>query len=567
MLRDVVGTFLDTLTEREFDGPLLALLAARGFKDVHFIHGQFEFGKDVVAKRIDTETGDLRQYVIQSKAGDIGQSEWRAVRPQLEECEYNTLGHPSFDSSLPRVAVLVTTGRLKGGAPADASEYRKSVAARGLAALEIWEKSDLVEWICENPKTGVAGEAVEINLLSMLTSVLDGGVTDRRIEKYTRGWLAPFGNVTRAAIEAAILVNALTRVKRLDLSVAVALQLVRAADRDLAAAPGMGDAARRLVLALCRQVREQFASLLQDPLDVARYTMSQIGLLTYPVICSRAAEAVALGLALSRGDGDAAKIAAFEEALVALAQQPGAARPPSDLFASSVIVTTVMLTTFRRNEAIAYLGRVARWLLDRHDDDLSGLGLASLAEDESTTAGRLFGGTLTSTTLERRASSYLATAVLDLAVFLGERDLYEALRSNISALRIVPEATSADEATAHWVRGGADVWPQPRVDFQPWEAQVAAERLSAGTDPVSALLLAAACRSRHYPGTWDEILSMSVAKPNDNVFTRLFGLTRSRSCRAICSLWLALCRGSRRQRGSGPVGCGASSDRPASRAR
>lgn len=327
MLRDVVGTFLDTLTEREFDGPLLALLAALGFTDVHFIHGQFEFGKDVVAKRADPVTGDLRQYVIQSKAGDIGQQEWRAVRPQIEECEYNTLGHPSFNASLPRVAVLVTTGRLKGGAPADAAEYRKSVAARGLADLEIWERPDLIDWICGNPTVGVAGEAIQVDLLSMLTSVLDKGVTDRRVETYARRWLAPSGNATRGAIEAAILVNALTRVRRLDLAVSVALQLVRAADHDPEAPDGMREVARRLLLTLCTQVREQFRPLLNDPLDVARHTVSQMSLLTYPVICCRAAEAIALGLALTRGEEDRGEAAAFQEALAALAQQPGRPGP------------------------------------------------------------------------------------------------------------------------------------------------------------------------------------------------------------------------------------------------
>jgi hypothetical protein len=177
VLRDVVGTFLDTLTEREFDGPLLALLSARGFRDVHFIHGAFEFGKDVLAKKVDHAKGEVRQYVIQSKAGDIGQPEWRAVRPQLEECEYNTIGHPSFDANLPRVAVLVTTGRLKGSAPADVTEYRNSVEARGLADLEIWDKSDLVDWICDEPTLGIAGETVQVDLLSLMTSVLDSGVT------------------------------------------------------------------------------------------------------------------------------------------------------------------------------------------------------------------------------------------------------------------------------------------------------------------------------------------------------------------------------------------------------
>lgn len=320
MLRDVVGSFLDTLTEREFDGPLIALLAARGFTDVHFIHGQFEFGKDVVAKRADPETGDVRQYVIQSKAGDIGQQEWRAVRPQVEECEYNTLGHPSFDASLPRVAVLATTGRLKGGAPADVAEYRNSVAARGLASLEIWEKPDLVEWICDEPTVGIAGEAIQIELLSMLTTILDKGITDRRVEAYARGWLGPSG-ATRAAVEAAIFVNALTRVRRLDLAVSVALQLVRAADHDPGAPDGMREVARRLVLTLSSQVREQFERLLKDPLDLARHTFSQIALFTYPVICCRAAEVVALGLALARDEEDGGQVAAFEEG----SRRPGAA--------------------------------------------------------------------------------------------------------------------------------------------------------------------------------------------------------------------------------------------------
>jgi hypothetical protein len=60
VLRDVVAGFLDTVTEREFDGPLIALLAARGFTDVHFLHGAFEFGKDFIAKGPkppDSDTG------------------------------------------------------------------------------------------------------------------------------------------------------------------------------------------------------------------------------------------------------------------------------------------------------------------------------------------------------------------------------------------------------------------------------------------------------------------------------------------------------------------------------
>ncbi len=502
MLRDVVGTFLDTLTEREFDGPLLALLHARGFTDIHFIHGAFEFGKDVLAKRTDPYTGETRQYVIQSKAGDIGQPEWRAVRPQLEECEYNTIGHPSFDPDLPRVAVLVTTGRLKGAAPADVTEYRKSVEARGLADLEIWERPDLVEWLCDDPIVGMAGDEVHADLMGMLTSVRDGGVTDRRIETYGRRWLPPTGSAPRASVEAAILVNALLRTKRLDLALCVALQLIRATEHDPAASGDAKSGAKRLALGLALQICEQTMPLLDDPLDFVRSTVSQLAMLTYPVICCRVAEAVALGLALAREAGDGAAATRFEDALRGMAEQPGAARPIGDLFASSVVAVTVMLATFDAAAAKAYLGRAARWLLDRYDEELAGLGLASLAEDEEKTAERLLAGSLAGTTLERRTSSYLATVVLDLAVHLRDKDLYEAVRDNLNALRVVPQATSADERKAQWARSGTDVWPLPRVEFEPWDVQSAKAVANAPTDPVLSLILGAACRSRHYPGGW-----------------------------------------------------------------
>lgn len=502
MLRDVVGTFLDTLTEREFDGPLLALLHARGFTDIHFIHGAFEFGKDVLAKKADPTTNKTRQYVIQSKAGDIGQPEWRAVRPQLEECEYNTIGHPSFDPALPRVAVLVTTGRLKGAAPADVSEYRKSVEARGLADLEIWEKPDLVAWLCDDPLIGVAGVAVQTDLMGILTSIRDDGVTDQRIETYTRRWLFPAGTAVRASVEAAILVNSLLRTKRLDLGLCIGLQLIRATEVDPAASGHAKSAAKRLVLGLALQICDQIEPLLRDPLDFVRSTVGQLALLTYPVICCRVAEALALGLALAREVGDGDTATRFEEVLRAFVEQPGVARPIGDLFAASVVAITLMLATFNFATANAYLGRVAAWMLDRYDEDLAGLGLASLAEDEERTAERLLAGSLASTKMDRRTSSYLATVVLDLALYLGNKDLYEAVRDNIKALRIVPQATSADEGKARWARGGTDVWPLPRVEFDPWDVQRAKAMATAPTPPVVSLVLAAACRSRHYPGSW-----------------------------------------------------------------
>ena len=51
MLDAAVANFVDSLTEREFDAPFMALLRAEQYFDVHRTHGSFEFGKDFIAKK------------------------------------------------------------------------------------------------------------------------------------------------------------------------------------------------------------------------------------------------------------------------------------------------------------------------------------------------------------------------------------------------------------------------------------------------------------------------------------------------------------------------------------
>jgi len=167
VLRDVVAGFLDTVTEREFDAPLLALLAGRGFADVHFIHGGFEFGKDVIAKGPkppdgDTGTGNpatwtAHQYAIQSKAGDLNLAAWRETRAQIDEARLYGLAHPSFSRDLPRAAVLLTTGRLVGGAAVQAEDYRATERSQGRPDFEVWDRETLLDWLATSPEAGLAG--------------------------------------------------------------------------------------------------------------------------------------------------------------------------------------------------------------------------------------------------------------------------------------------------------------------------------------------------------------------------------------------------------------------------
>src|SRR5438552_15507535 len=114
MLIAAIEGYVNSLTEREFDAPFIALLRLHRFVDIHFLHGTFEFGKDFIAKRI--EDGVQYQYVFQTKAGDLSLSEWHACRGQIDMLRTDVLAHPNFAKDLPRRARFVTTGRLVGGA-------------------------------------------------------------------------------------------------------------------------------------------------------------------------------------------------------------------------------------------------------------------------------------------------------------------------------------------------------------------------------------------------------------------------------------------------------------------
>ena len=50
MLANVVGSYLDSLEEREFDAPFMALLRPQGFWDIHLLHGPFQIFKDFIGK-------------------------------------------------------------------------------------------------------------------------------------------------------------------------------------------------------------------------------------------------------------------------------------------------------------------------------------------------------------------------------------------------------------------------------------------------------------------------------------------------------------------------------------
>lgn len=512
MLHVVVENFLNSLSEREFDAPLLAILASQGFYDIHFIHGGFEFGKDVIAKKRDPKTGEVRQYAIQSKAGDITLAAWRDVRPQIEECEYNTRSHPSFDATLPRVAVLVSTGRLKGGAAVDAQEFRGQCKSRDLADFEVWDHRTILDWLCQDPSLGLTPSNVRDELIAIASKIRSGFITEPALERFTRSWLEADGsseNQRRASIETSILCNLLRGVQRLDLAAYMSLHLLRAgwalaSDQD-GQRPPESESAVRLFSYYAGEILDQVEDLLQDPIKFAAAIVTPNAIATYPAACCRLGELFGL-LALVTTDNELGNRAAAAVATLCTTH-PGCARPSADLFAESLVPMAVTLARVSRELVAAYLRSVSIWLLDRHDPNHDGMGLGSLDEDEETAVERLLGGALECTQLEQRKSSYIATVVLDLLIALNLDEMYEAARENLVALQVTPMITAADESKAAWRRGGVGIFPHPSIKYSSWsEARPAHHIRLAPLPPTDTLLLSAVCRSRHYPSAISSLL-------------------------------------------------------------
>lgn len=512
MLRATVEIFLKSLTEREFDGPLLAILSSQGFTDIHFTHGGFEFGKDVVARKSRPRTGlrarlchliskgaplDQYQYAIQSKAGDIGMPEWRAVRPQLEECEYNTVSHPSFDEALPRVAVLVTTGHLKGAAAPDAQQFSKHAKSRGLAGFEVWDDQLLLDWLCSDPSLGLTAATVRNDLIALVSSINGFSVTEPMLERFSRRWLDGASDAVRlrqASIEASIVCSLLRSTQRLDLAALMSLHLYRAAS--LKGSRAVSDSARRLFTSYASDLLEQVEPFLDDPTALVSALVEPLAIATYPAACSRMTEII--GLLALLADGPLAERAT--KAVTRLcADHPGCHRPIADQFATSLIAPTLVLASQSKAAATAFLRSVCEWVLDRHDPGKNGLGLADLQESEEVAIERLLGGALSSTALPVRLQSYVATVLLDLLIAVDAQQLYDASLDNFRALRIVPTMTASNEADAEWRRGGAHVWPQPRIEYAPWhDPRPAHYSYDLPVDPIDAVMLSSVCRSRHY---------------------------------------------------------------------
>jgi hypothetical protein len=454
LLDVVAGNYLDTVGEREFDAPLIALLRSHGFSDIHFLHGTFEFGKDIIAKNSDRSV----QYVVQSKAGNINLAQWVAMRGQMDLLRTNELAHPSFDPEIPRVAILVLTGRLTGGAPLEVQEYKKRALERGEAPLEVWDREHLIEMMVASPGAGLAG-TVEGPLLELLGHIDSRRGTDVELEKYSLRWIQHDGVLAWAAVlEASIIAAQLLRAERIDLACITAIALLRGLWVSVHGVEPEPEQAR-IQAALGRDMFVAHVELLWDQCnDELLNARNLIGsdaegiFLTYPVRCLRLVELLGL-YALSIEQDQRTEIG--EWILRFLRAQPGATHPISDRWAVSLVPALIAVGRQNNAERELFIQEVVRWLGQRHEDGNLGLAPPDATPDEE--SEYLLGSALEHVERSPRRTSYLSAVVLDLCAALELPTSYDIARNDIAAVGLTPQVPIPNDDVDQYLAADADV--------------------------------------------------------------------------------------------------------------
>jgi hypothetical protein len=470
MLDGVIGKYIDSLTEREFDAPFMALLRLQGFVDIHFLHGSFEFGKDFIAKR--TEDGVQRQYAFQTKAGNIGLSDWNSCESQIEMLRRNTLSHPNFDTRMPRSARFVTTGRLIGGATVAAQNYGERLKSEGGTEFLTWDHNTLIQMLAVDP---ISLSGSPISLLQILGAENEN-LKLSELERHSRGWIRSASSTLnlRDSLEAAVIANHCRRQNRIDLASWTALLLLRSTLATVHGQDPLPDPAE-VARTAARGMFEYYAGQLWDscqgrflePDEIFIADINPAAYVTYPIRCMTIIEILSLfGWLHSDVRGDDAKAQSIAEYVCAfVGANAGAAHPISDRWGISLAPAILLLSKFGHTQVLSSLIHAStKWIADRYEE--GSLGLAGPHATPEEEVEYLLGPPFEHVTISRRPESFAAAVILDLTSVLEEPELFDLARNEFLAVDIVlPVVEVADDQGQYCLHAG-EYHLEPNMPFE-----------------------------------------------------------------------------------------------------
>jgi len=483
MLAAAFANWISQLSERDFDAPFTELLSSLGFYDIHFTHGGYEFGKDFIAKCNEPRP---TQYGFQSKAGDIGNSEWSKMYSQLDELANAGPAHPNFDRNLPRRSVLVTTGRLTGKATVAPASFKENLQRSGRGDFEVWDVDVLAEQLAGSARFPLRPSPALLPPLGLIES---GKVNERELEQQLGALLAaiPAGEAQehRLFVDNTLIVARLTEKGWPFLALAAALNEVRlgalVAHQD-------GQRGRGLLLAGMAhyvQLGERLLSPILEAAENRDALLHWVGggmprMIGYAVACAKTIEYLGLSCLHLESIGRVVEARSRADLCAKFSTaQPGCIHPVSDRFAASYPPAIAAMARFgHRDTASMLVRKTMKWVCDRYE---SGWGLASTYSTPDEEVRTLLGVPFESVEGKKRPQSLVAVALADSAhVFLPED--YPVIVNEIHAVKMFPEGLHPKDVPQAYLMNAGGAQPLINISYpDQWSTQLLGHHALQGT--------------------------------------------------------------------------------------
>ena len=141
MIERVVENWLTNTNEIGYQIPFAQYLLSENYQVLHLSkHGQMEQGKDIIS--IDNNG---KTCVFQLKGGNIGLTEWRKIKGEIDELIEVPIHYPGIDKKIADRAVLVTNGVISDPVRRTIDDLNPVYKQRGFTQLELITKMDLLK--------------------------------------------------------------------------------------------------------------------------------------------------------------------------------------------------------------------------------------------------------------------------------------------------------------------------------------------------------------------------------------------------------------------------------------
>jgi hypothetical protein len=179
----LVESWLDSASERSYQGPFCQILNANGYTVVHSTrHAPIEFGKDVIAIAPDGVPCAFQLKGNPSKS--LRKVDYDDMLPQLLQL----VEHPIVYAGVPEVAhrsFLVTNGQVEEEVQRAIDDLNRGLSRRGHAnGIEIWSRGRILRMAVEQGEALWPSELEDVNVL--LELLIDPGNGSFPIDKLTR---------------------------------------------------------------------------------------------------------------------------------------------------------------------------------------------------------------------------------------------------------------------------------------------------------------------------------------------------------------------------------------------